>query len=52
MIRFGTYNNATDFHPADPTDALGPNGLNHLNVFPIPDAQINANKNLKQNAGY
>ncbi len=52
MIRFGTYNNAYLFHPADPADNLGPNGLNHLNVFPIPDAQINANKNLKQNAGY
>ena len=52
MIRFGTYNNATLFHDADPIDALGPNGLNHLNVFPIPETQINANKNLKQNPGY
>jgi hypothetical protein len=52
MIRFGTYNNATLFHAADPADALGPNGLNHLNVFPIPETQLNANKNLKQNPGY
>ncbi|MEP6748842.1 MAG: RagB/SusD family nutrient uptake outer membrane protein [Bacteroidota bacterium] len=52
MIRFGTYNGAFLFHPADPVDNLGPNGINHLNVFPIPDAQINANKNLKQNPGY
>ena len=52
MIRFGTYNNKTDFHDADPADALGPNGLNHLNVFPIPETQLNANKNLKQNGGY
>lgn len=52
MIRFGTYNNATLFHDADPADALGPNGLNHLNVFPIPETQLNANKNLKQNPGY
>jgi starch-binding outer membrane protein, SusD/RagB family len=52
MIRFGTYNNAFQFHPADPADNLGPNGINHLNVFPIPDAQLNANKNLKQNPGY
>ena len=52
MIRFGTYNNASDFHSADPVDAAGPNGINHLNVFPIPDAQINANKNLHQNPGY
>jgi len=52
MIRFGTYNNATLFHAADAADALGPNGINHLNIFPIPDAQINANKNLHQNPGY
>jgi len=57
MIRFGTYNSAFQFHPADPADNLGPPGpggvgINHLNVFPIPDAQINANKNLHQNAGY
>lgn len=44
MIRFGTYNSAFQFHPADP-DA-------HVNIFPIPDAQLNANKNLKQNPGY
>ncbi|MEO6722861.1 MAG: RagB/SusD family nutrient uptake outer membrane protein [Ferruginibacter sp.] len=52
MIRFGTYNGATLFHAADPADALGPNGINHLNIFPIPETQINANKNLKQNPGY
>ena len=52
MIRFGTYNGAFQFHTADPVDALGPNGINHLNIFPIPDAQINANKNLVQNPGY
>jgi len=52
MIRFGTYNNAFQFHAADPVDNLGPNGINHLNIFPIPDAQINANKNLHQNPGY
>ena len=52
MVRFGTYNNAYLFHAADPADALGPNGINHLNVFPIPETQINANKNLKQNPGY
>ncbi|MEP7108265.1 MAG: RagB/SusD family nutrient uptake outer membrane protein [Ferruginibacter sp.] len=52
MIRFGTYNSAFQFHAADPVDALGPNGINHLNIFPIPETQINANKNLKQNPGY
>jgi len=52
MIRFGTYNSAWRFHPADPVDALGPGGINHLNVFPIPETQLNANKNLTQNPGY
>jgi len=44
MIRFGTYNSAFQFHSAD-ADA-------HVNLFPIPATQINANKNLKQNPGY
>ncbi len=44
MIRFGKFNNAFQFHNKD-ADA-------HVNVFPIPETQINANKNLKQNPGY
>lgn len=44
MIRFGTYNNAYRFHAADADT--------HVNIFPIPETQINANKNLKQNPGY
>jgi hypothetical protein len=52
MIRFGKYNLAWGFHAADPVDALGPNGINHLNIFPIPATQINANPNLTQNPGY
>jgi starch-binding outer membrane protein, SusD/RagB family len=52
LIRFGKYNGSWRFHSADPVDNLGPNGINHLNVFPIPETQINANKNLKQNPGY
>ena len=44
MIRFGTYNSAWRFHPAD-ADA-------HVNIFPIPETQLNANKNLTQNPGY
>ncbi|HWB27277.1 MAG TPA: RagB/SusD family nutrient uptake outer membrane protein [Chitinophagaceae bacterium] len=52
MIRFGTYNDAYLFHNADPADQLGPNGINHLNIFPIPNTQIDANHNLKQNPGY
>jgi hypothetical protein len=52
MIRFGTFNGAFRFHDADPADALGPHGINHVNVLPLPDVQLNANKNLKQNPGY
>lgn len=44
MLRFGKYNSAFMFHPAD--------GSTHVNLFPIPATQINANKNLKQNPGY
>ena len=52
MIRFGTYNSAWRFHAADPADQLGPHGINHLNIFPIPETQLNANPNLTQNPGY
>jgi hypothetical protein len=52
LIRFEKYNNAWRFHEADPVDKLGPNEINHLNIYPIPAVQINANKNLKQNPGY
>ncbi|WP_132055547.1 RagB/SusD family nutrient uptake outer membrane protein [Pseudocnuella soli] len=44
MIRFGTYNSAFRFHPADASA--------HVNLFPIPETVLNANKNLKQNPGY
>ena len=44
MIRFDTYNSAFQFHAPDPDK--------HVNIFPIPATQINANKNLKQNPGY
>jgi starch-binding outer membrane protein, SusD/RagB family len=44
MIRFGTYNSAWRFHPADAST--------HVNLFPIPETQLNANPNLTQNPGY
>jgi hypothetical protein len=44
MIRFGTYNDSYLFHEKDPD--------NHVNIFPIPATQLNANKNLEQNPGY
>ncbi len=44
MIRFGVYNNAWRFHTADADT--------HVNIFPIPETQLNANQNLTQNPGY
>jgi len=44
QIRFGTYNTAFRFHPPDPDT--------HVNLFPIPESVLNANKNLTQNPGY
>ena len=44
LLRFGKYNNSFRFHPQDASQ--------HVNIFPIPANQINANKNLKQNPGY
>lgn len=43
QIRFGTYNKASVYKPATDT---------HVNIFPIPKAQLDANKSLKQNPGY
>lgn len=44
LIRFGRYNDAWQFKPADPSP--------HLRIFPIPRGQLDANKNLVQNPGY
>lgn len=44
MIRLGAFNTASwwDHQPSDPTKAL----------FPVPQRQLAANPNLKQNPGY
>jgi starch-binding outer membrane protein, SusD/RagB family len=44
MIRFGTFNAGRQFNDPDPSP--------HVNIFPIPADQLNANPNLKQNPGY
>ena len=44
QIRFGTFNDAWQFKPADPSD--------HVNIFPISRNQLEANPNLQQNPGY
>jgi starch-binding outer membrane protein, SusD/RagB family len=44
LIRFGKYGAATTYHPADTKPCL--------TVFPVPQTQIDANKNLTQNECY
>lgn len=44
QIRFGTFNDAWEFKPADPSS--------HVNIFPISRSQLDANPNLQQNPGY
>jgi hypothetical protein len=44
QIRFGTFNDAWRFKSPDPSD--------HVNIFPIPESQLDANPNLKQNPRY
>lgn len=44
LIRFGKYNDAWWEKPADPST--------HVNILPIPRAQLDANPNLRQNPGY
>ncbi|MFC2138364.1 RagB/SusD family nutrient uptake outer membrane protein [Bacteroidota bacterium] len=44
LIRFGKYNDPTDFRPVAAAD--------HYNLFPIPSDQISTNPNLTQNPGY
>ncbi len=43
LIRFGKYSDKWEFKTASGS---------HLKVFPIPQAQIDSNPNLKQNTGY
>jgi hypothetical protein len=47
LVRFGKYGQARNYppKPADPAD-------NHTIILPIPQNQLNTNKNLKQNPGY
>lgn len=44
LIRFNKYNDARWAKPADASK--------HVNIFPIPRAQLDANKSLVQNPGY
>jgi hypothetical protein len=46
QVRFGTYTAARSYppKPADPD--------NHTTILPIPQVQLDNNKNLKQNPGY
>ena len=44
LLRFGKYNDAWWEKAADAST--------HVNIFPIPDEQLQANPNLQQNPGY
>jgi hypothetical protein len=44
LIRFGKFNDARWAKPKDAS--------NHVNLYPIPREQLDANKSLKQNPGY
>ncbi len=44
LIRFGRYNDAWWAKDADPSD--------HVNIFPVPKEQLDANPALEQNPGY
>ena len=46
QVRFGTFT-APHQYPPKPADAD-----DHFNLFPVPQVQITANPNLKQNPGY
>lgn len=45
MIRFGTFSTRNWFNHTAITDG-------HTSIFPIPEDELNANSNLKQNPGY
>ncbi|RMZ50381.1 RagB/SusD family nutrient uptake outer membrane protein [Flavobacteriaceae bacterium PRS1] len=44
QIRFGTFNDAWEFKPADPST--------HINIFPVSRSNMEANPSLTQNPGY
>jgi hypothetical protein len=52
LIRFGQFTNGTYLWPWKGNAAAGVVTDAHLNLFPIPSADLGANPTLKQNPGY
>ncbi len=52
LVRFGKFSNTTDVWPWKGKVKEGIPTSEHLDIFPIPAADISANPNLKQNDGY
>lgn len=52
LIRFGQFTNGTYFWAWKGGIAGGTQTDKHLNLFPIPGAEVSANPNIKQNDGY
>jgi hypothetical protein len=52
LIRFGKFTDGSYNWAWKGGAANGTNTSNHLNIFPIPGAEVSANPNIKQNPGY
>ena len=52
LIRYGKFSNSTYVWPWKGNVAGGVSTDSHLDIYPIPAADLNANPNLKQNPGY
>ena len=53
LIRFGRFGGSNNYNWSwKGNDLAGKNFDSHLNIFPIPVSELNANSNLKQNPGY
>ncbi len=52
LVRFGQFTNGTYNWTWKGGVSSGTSTSQHLNVFPIPGAEVSANPNIKQNPGY
>ena len=52
LVRFGKFTNGNYNWQWKGGTINGANTDSHLNIFPIPGAEVSANPNIKQNAGY
>jgi len=52
LVRFGKFTGGTYLWPWKGNAALGTSTDSKFDIFPLPDADVNANQNLLQNPGY